>query len=79
MRPGETNLHASGLLEYPQYTRPAEYRGMRVPEVLLSGNHAHVAAWRRQQALRRTYERRPDLLTPDDLTELEGHNLTTEP
>ncbi|HET6319725.1 MAG TPA: tRNA (guanosine(37)-N1)-methyltransferase TrmD [Chloroflexota bacterium] len=62
--------HAEGLLEYPQYTRPAEYRGLRVPEVLLSGHHAQVATWRRQQALARTRERRPDLLTPDHLTEL---------
>ncbi|MDP2872716.1 MAG: tRNA (guanosine(37)-N1)-methyltransferase TrmD [Bacillota bacterium] len=52
----------SGLLEYPQYTRPASYRGYAVPEVLLSGDHGAVAAWRRQQALRRTAERRPDLL-----------------
>jgi tRNA (guanine37-N1)-methyltransferase len=50
-----------GLLEYPQYTRPAEYRGMRVPEVLLSGNHAAIARWRIEQARRRTLERRPDL------------------
>ncbi len=62
--------HAEGLLEYPQYTRPAEYRGLRVPEVLLSGHHAQVARWRRQQALVRTRERRPDLLRPDHLTEL---------
>jgi tRNA (guanine37-N1)-methyltransferase len=51
----------AGLLEYPHYTRPAEWRGRRVPEVLLSGNHAAVAAWRRQQAERITRERRPDL------------------
>ena len=62
--------HAEGLLEYPQYTRPAEYRGMRVPEVLLSGHHAQVAAWRRQQALLRTRERRPDLLKPEHETAL---------
>lgn len=53
---------ASGLLEYPQYTRPAEFRGMRVPEVLLSGNHEAVERWRREQALKRTAERRPDLI-----------------
>ena len=53
---------ASGLLEYPQYTRPAEFRGMRVPEVLLSGNHEAVKRWRREQALKRTAERRPDLI-----------------
>lgn len=52
----------SGLLEYPQYTRPREYRGMQVPEVLLSGDHARIAEWRRQQSLERTQQRRPDLL-----------------
>jgi tRNA (guanine37-N1)-methyltransferase len=51
-----------GLLEYPQYTRPAEFQGMKVPEVLLSGNHAEIAKWRAEQARRRTEERRPDLL-----------------
>jgi tRNA (guanine37-N1)-methyltransferase len=51
-----------GLLEYPQYTRPAEFRDMKVPEVLLSGNHAEIARWRQQQALERTRLRRPDLL-----------------
>jgi tRNA (guanine37-N1)-methyltransferase len=51
-----------GLLEYPQYTRPAEFRGMKVPEVLLSGNHAQIAKWRAEQARLRTKERRPDLL-----------------
>jgi tRNA (guanine37-N1)-methyltransferase len=51
-----------GLLEGPQYTRPPEFRGQRVPEVLLSGDHAKIEAWRREQALRRTRERRPDLL-----------------
>jgi tRNA (guanine37-N1)-methyltransferase len=60
-----------GLLEYPQYTRPVEFRGLRVPEILLSGHHAQVAAWRRREALRRTRERRPDLLTRDHLAELE--------
>ena len=52
---------SQGLLEYPQYTRPAEFRGMKVPEVLLSGNHAQIAQWRSQQAHLRTNERRPDL------------------
>jgi len=51
-----------GLLEYPQYTRPAEFRGMKVPEVLLSGNHAEIERWRREQAKLRTKKRRPDLL-----------------
>src|SRR5256885_2261608 len=51
-----------GLLEGPHYPRPPEFRGMKVPEVLLSGDHARIAAWRREQAVRRTTERRPDLL-----------------
>jgi tRNA (guanine37-N1)-methyltransferase len=55
---------AAGLLEHPQYTRPADFRGHRVPEVLLSGDHARVERWRRAAAIRRTLERRPDLL-PD--------------
>ncbi|MFQ5922164.1 MAG: tRNA (guanosine(37)-N1)-methyltransferase TrmD [Anaerolineales bacterium] len=54
--------HATGLLEGPHYTRPAEFRGWAVPEVLTSGDHAKVAAWRRQESLRRTFYRRPDLL-----------------
>jgi len=57
----EEESHASGLLEYPHYTRPAEFRGWRVPEVLLSGNHAEIARWRREQAERRTRERRRSL------------------
>jgi tRNA (guanine37-N1)-methyltransferase len=64
--------HSSdGLLEYPQYTRPVDFRGLRVPDVLLSGHHAQVAAWRRRQALERTRERRPELLTAEQLAELE--------
>ncbi len=59
--------HASGLLEYPQYTRPADFRGWQVPEVLVSGDHARVARWRREQIIRRTLERRPDLLDKADL------------
>jgi tRNA (guanine37-N1)-methyltransferase len=54
--------HSEGLLEYPQYTRPAEFRGVSVPEVLAGGNHAEIAGWRRQQSIERTRERRPDLL-----------------
>lgn len=54
--------HAEGLLEYPQYTRPAEFRGLKVPDELLSGNHAELVQWRRQQSLKRTLQRRPDLL-----------------
>jgi tRNA (guanine37-N1)-methyltransferase len=59
---------AEGLLEYPQYTRPASFRDWEVPEVLLSGNHAQIARWRRRQSLLLTARRRPDLLKPDDLT-----------
>jgi len=57
-----TDSHRDGLLEYPQYTRPAEFEGQRVPEVLLSGNHRLIADWRRRQQLRRTLLRRPDLI-----------------
>jgi tRNA (guanine37-N1)-methyltransferase len=61
--------HATGLLEYPHYTRPPEFRGLSVPEVLLSGDHPRIAKWRHQQALLRTRQRRPDLLEKADLTE----------
>ena len=60
----ESESFQEGLLEYPQYTRPEEFMGMRVPEVLLSGHHANIEQWRREQALKRTQARRPDLL-PD--------------
>ena len=60
--------HARGLLEYPHYTRPAVFQGWEVPEVLRSGDHAAIARWRREQALRRTWERRPDLLKQAQLT-----------
>jgi len=68
--------HASGLLEYPHYTRPATFRGWPVPEALLSGHHAQLGDWRHQAALRRTWEQRPDLLrnaplSEDDLAYLE--------
>ncbi|MCA9847850.1 MAG: tRNA (guanosine(37)-N1)-methyltransferase TrmD [Dehalococcoidia bacterium] len=68
-----------GLLEYPQYTRPAEFNGWTVPEVLLSGNHAAIAAWRRAQRLERTVERRPDLLPHADLTAEERAKLLGDP
>lgn len=68
---------ASGLLEYPHYTRPAEFRGWRVPEVLLSGNHAEIARWRRQQALLRTWKRRPDLLEKTELSESDRRFLAS--
>lgn len=58
----ETESFSDGLLEYPQYTRPAEFRGMKVPEVLLNGNHAHIERWRRDRALEITVSRRPDLM-----------------
>ncbi len=58
----ETDSHSDGLLEYPQYTRPADFNGQKVPEILLSGNHQKIAEWRRREQLRRTLLRRPDLL-----------------
>ncbi len=63
--------HAHGLLEHPHYTRPPVFRGWEVPEVLRSGDHARIARWRREQSLRRTWERRPDLLAHADLTDEE--------
>ena len=60
---------AGGLLDYPHYTRPAEFRGHRVPDVLLTGHHEQIRRWRRREQLRRTLERRPDLLSLDLLTE----------
>jgi tRNA (guanine37-N1)-methyltransferase len=61
--------YSCGLLEHPHYTRPADFRGMKVPEVLLSGNHQLIAEWREKESLRRTYLRRPDLLEQYPLTE----------
>lgn len=58
----EDESFSEGLLEYPQYTRPADFRGMQVPEILLSGHHANILKWRRQQALEKTEAQRPDLL-----------------
>jgi tRNA (guanine37-N1)-methyltransferase len=66
---------SNGLLEYPQYTRPEEFRGMAVPEVLLSGHHEQVGRWRRREALRRTRERRPDLLENASLTDEDRREL----
>ena len=68
----------SGLLEYPQYTRPATFRGLEVPQVLLSGNHKEIARWRREQAIERTKRRRPDLLRTAKLTEEERRRLAAE-
>jgi len=67
-RSAEDESFSAQLLEYPQYTRPPEFRGVRVPEVLLSGDHQAVARWRRRESLRRTWERRPDLLADAELT-----------
>jgi len=67
--------HSAGLLEGPHYTRPADYRGWQVPEVLRSGDHAKIAAWRRQQSLQRTKERRPDLLEQANLSPAEKEAL----
>jgi tRNA (guanine37-N1)-methyltransferase len=64
-----TDSFSTGLLEYPQYTRPADFRGWKVPEVLLSGNHRVIDAWRRRESLRKTALRRPDLLSKAGLTE----------
>jgi tRNA (guanine37-N1)-methyltransferase len=64
----ESDSFSAGLLEYPQYTRPEEFRGMAVPEVLLSGNHALIEKWRRREALKRTFQKRPDLIPLADLT-----------
>ena len=64
----ENDSHASGLLEYPHYTRPEDYRGWQVPEILRSGHHARINRWRRNQALKRTLERRPELLDDFDLS-----------
>ncbi len=64
----EDDSHASGLLEYPHYTRPPEFRGWKVPDVLLSGDHGKIARWRREQSLRRTLAKRPDMLENIELT-----------
>jgi tRNA (guanine37-N1)-methyltransferase len=79
----EDDSHAMGLLEYPHYTRPPEFRGQSVPEVLLSGDHGKIAKWRREQALLRTLQRRPDMLakselTKDDLKFLKEHGYNAE-
>ena len=63
----EEESHYNSLLEYPQYTRPFEWHGKQVPEVLISGHHANIMKWRREQSLKRTYERRPDLLETAEL------------
>jgi tRNA (guanine37-N1)-methyltransferase len=72
----ETDSFGDGLLEYPQYTRPAEYRGLKVPDVLLSGNHADVERWRRHKAIEKTAQVRPDLLDRAFLTDDERRLLS---
>lgn len=67
--------HASGLLEYPHFTRPPVFRGWGVPDVLLSGNHAQITRWRREQSLQRTWKRRPDLLVKAELSEADRKYL----
>lgn len=67
----QNDSFSNGMLEHPHYTRPAEFRGMKVPDVLLSGHHGHIEQWRSYQSLRRTYERRPDLLSGKSFSKLE--------
>ena len=67
--------HYSGLLEYPQYTRPFEWHGEKVPEVLISGHHANIEKWQREQSLKRTLERRPDLLEKAELSKKDKEYL----
>ncbi len=78
----EDDSHAMGLLEYPHYTRPPEFRGWKAPDVLLSGDHAKIDKWRRQQALERTFRKRPDMLekaelSKEDLKFIEGLKKTS--
>ena len=67
----EDDSHSMGLLEYPHYTRPPEFRGWKVPEVLLSGDHAKIEQWRREQALQRTFDKRPDMIDKAELSDAE--------
>lgn len=73
----EEESHYNSLLEYPQYTHPSEWRGRKVPEVLLSGHHGNVDKWRREQSLKRTFERRPDMLDKAELTKADKKFLNT--
>jgi tRNA (guanine37-N1)-methyltransferase len=70
--------HSNNLLEYPQYTRPAEFRGWRVPDVLLSGNHAQIHRWRRKESLRKTRQRRPDLFEKVDVSSKDDMKIMGE-
>ena len=67
--------HTSGILQFPQYTRPAVFQGLKVPDILLSGDHNAIAQWRRNEALKRTLERRPELLDSASLDENDKKNL----
>ena len=71
----QDDSHSTGLLEYPHYTRPPEFRGWSVPEVLLSGDHGRIERWRREQALLRTFNKRPDMLERADLSEADKRFL----
>ena len=71
----QDDSHSMGLLEYPHYTKPPEFRGWKAPDVLLSGNHTKIEQWRREQALMRTLERRPDILEKADLSEADKKYL----
>ncbi|MBQ8576136.1 MAG: tRNA (guanosine(37)-N1)-methyltransferase TrmD [Clostridia bacterium] len=73
----EEESHYNSLLEYPQYTRPYEWHGKKVPDVLLSGHHANINKWRREQSLKRTYERRPDMLESAELDKKDKQFLET--
>jgi tRNA (guanine37-N1)-methyltransferase len=68
--------YSSGLLEHPHYTRPADFRGMKVPDPLISGNHKKIDEWRMKESLRRTWIRRPDLLDSYELSEVEKKLLS---
>ena len=74
----ELESHYAGLLEYPQYTRPAVWHGREIPQILVSGNHEKVRQWRRKQALRRTRERRPDMYEKLDLSSKQDKKLLKE-
>lgn len=78
MESAYTDSFSDGLLEYPQYTRPREYKDLAVPEILLSGDHERIRLWRRQQSLLRTMERRPDLLKYEDLSKEDKKILATD-
>ena len=73
----EDDSHSMGLLEYPHYTKPSEFRGWKVPDVLLSGDHAKIDKWRREQALLRTFKQRPDMLEKAELTDKDKKFLAT--